>query len=466
MYIKENKNNTNIVNNFKIYNKDLKSFKYYKGKNKKIKNSNFTINLRGKLMGYLKKSNRYEKYVNDFLFPKNTISLIMKKFFKRKFLKKYHYFVIDKYKDFFPLFHKSMILKKIIFFLKKKRKNLKFLKLKLYQISKVNFDYFKTKLKFSLKNFYEFYILKLFSNLNFKFFFFKLLEKINKYLDVKDKYLFLKYEFFGHSYFKRKLFFILKFKLLNFFFSFTKQKELKSVIFQNKINILKKVKYNFSFLKNWLLNFFLNKYNFVNYESQKDFNLKQKISLDLRKIFYLYFSIFDKNLKFFIFSNKKFTNWLYYNINRKKQKIKNLFDIFGYEDDFYYASEDFNKKFLFNLYKSLIFLQLSIKLNNVFVTLSNIKGKVLFKYSTGFYGLRGRKKRDPLTLYNITSNVAKRLKKFEKLNLILKIKKKFKSKYYRQVLNSLKKNKIIPLCYFFIVNREISKRRLKKARRL
>jgi len=50
------------------------------------------------------------------------------------------------------------------------------------------------------------------------------------------------------------------------------------------------------------------------------------------------------------------------------------------------------KKIYLKLYEEFIYLQLDTKLNNVFVTLLSNGGRVLFKYSTGFYGVSGRKK--------------------------------------------------------------------------
>jgi hypothetical protein len=428
-----------------------------------------------------KKEGKYKFYVKNFVNSKVSMQNLIGRFFSKRlfFRKNSLQFVFKKYKKHFKIDRKISINEQKFSFKEYISKRFKKLFIFLKKIKNV----FNINLVFSLKKFFEYYILRLFCNFNFKFYFFQLLQKITKALNVKEKYLFLKYEFFGHSYFKHKIFFILRYKLLYFYFFQAKKPRINfkvkysisnTLVYKNffiKLFFLRKMKYNYSFIKNWLLNFFLNKYQFPGYSyknTSEVFEQKDYISLSLvlKNIFFLYYSIYDRNFKSFIINNKKFTNWLFYNINRKKQKIKNLFEIFGYEDDFFPLSDSFNKSFLSNIYKSLVFMHLSIKLNNVFVTLSNFKGKVFFKYSTGFYGISGRKKRDPLTLYNIINNIFKRLKKFPKLNLVLKIKRRLKNKYFRQVLNSLSKNRIMPLCFFLIVNRNISKRRLRKVRRL
>jgi hypothetical protein len=450
-----------------------------------------TINARGwkKRFGNYKDRKKYRRHfyyirkfsttILYFLFPKTVIGdklralnykkkkkdklflrFIIKKYFRILKISNYfflHYILNFKYKEAFNKYFYRKYIKNIFY------KSKKFL---------------KTRLFFSLKNFYKFYILRLFKNIYFKYFFFILIDKL-KIFKINDRNIFLKYEFFGNCFFKKKLFFILKFKLLNYFLVTKKSNILnKYTKFRVRNFIFFRFKQCISILKSWLLTFFINKYKIIiNIEIKE--NLKF-LKNDLKKLFLLYFYLTDNNIKNFILYSRKFLNWFSFKINRKSKTQSFLnFIAYNYKKMInlplkFYKNIGFNqyikfnnlKLFFLSLYSSIIYIYINIKLNNVFVIISKINGNTLFKYSAGFYGVSGRKKRDPESLHYISIKIAKKISKFTKLSIILKVKRKIKNKFSKKILEIFHKFNIFPICYYYLVNRQVSKIKIKKIRRL
>lgn len=321
----------------------------------------------------------------------------------------------------------------------------------------------RTNFHIDLRSFYHFHILRLFSDYNFKFYFFKIMNNV-EFKNAKIRSDFLRYEFFGSKYLKIKLLFLFKLKFFVYFFrKFLKVSAKRGVAFFLKVREV--FFYLFSYLRHWLLMSFLNKYHNTRSNS---FSKLQCYRKEIQKLFLLRFFFFDKNLDFLFKYSKKLRSWLFYKKKKQREKRK-IFKLFFRALSLFQDKEQFFFGIVKNLnllYFSIIFLNVSVKLNNVFVTVTNIFGKTLFKYSAGFFGNRGKKRRDPLILANVTSVLALKFKKYVRLNLVVKIKRKITNKYLKRVLDGLKKKKVFPLYFFFLVNRAISKRRLRKVRRL
>jgi ribosomal protein S11 len=124
------------------------------------------------------------------------------------------------------------------------------------------------------------------------------------------------------------------------------------------------------------------------------------------------------------------------------------------------------KNIIKSYYSSLLLLYVHVKMNNIFLTITNCRGKTLLKYSGGNFGFRGKKRRDMTSLYSVSRIVALDIKKRANLKLAVVVKNLVTERYLNTVLRGFISNGLYPFMFIYAYNRPITQKRLKKVRRV
>ena len=112
-------------------------------------------------------------------------------------------------------------------------------------------------------------------------------------------------------------------------------------------------------------------------------------------------------------------------------------DLIKYETLFNQKFEILKKKFKIIQQVSNIFIIIFTKRkNNIFITITNLYNKVIFKTSSGFEGFKNSVKSSPFILHYICQNLIRRLLRLKIQSVIFKF--KGVSKNYRKLLRILK----------------------------
>jgi len=388
--------------------------------------------------------------------------------------------------------------------------------------------------KINISKFYKYYINVFFKNPGIKYLFNKILT--NKILLNKNIRLdFLKYEFFGNTYFKSKLFYYLKNSLFLYIYKFfNKNHNLKKIsnmnnYFKYKNLILKKYFYYFSFLKFWVFKFFLNKYTSTIestniFMTPKSKECYQELKNDLKNLFLINLNFMRS--KFFIYhsSCKKFKNILnsffpkkynlFYHLFRRLRGIyKKLFkneslEIKGtlinnkseellklkrnninFNYPFFFNNLNLLKKnILFNetnnsnqknylsdckiinhitvQLKKMLFVNITIALNNVFFTILTTAGRVLYKCSAGCYGFRNKKRRQIFAVTQAARLLGLKIKQLQIPAVFLNLNVSFRNKFVKSLIYGFQASKISFTGIIYNYNRPFTSRKLKKLRRV
>jgi ribosomal protein S11 len=403
-----------------------------------------------------------------------------------------------------------------------------------YIMGGLNYLTLKLFFKINIIKFYKYYINIFFKNPGIKYFFDKIINNeifVNKNLRLN----FLKYEFFGNSYFKSKLFYYLKNSLFLYIYKlFNKNHNFKKIssmnnYFKYKNLILKKYFYYFSFLKFWLFKFFLNKYTsiietndiFTNFKIKKCY---QELKNDLKNLFLINLNFLKS--KFFVYhsSCRKFKNILnsffpkkyniFYHLFRNLRGIyKNFFknefvEIMGTSLNnknlellkFKNKNINFNYPFFFNNLKSLkknslfdpninknnknplsnykiinhitlqlqkmLFINITIALNNVFFTVLTTAGRVLYKCSAGCYGFRNRKRRQIFAVTQAARLLGLKIKQLQLPAVFLNLNVSSGNKFVKSLFYGFQASKINFTGIIYNYNRPFTACKLKKLRRV
>jgi ribosomal protein S11 len=124
------------------------------------------------------------------------------------------------------------------------------------------------------------------------------------------------------------------------------------------------------------------------------------------------------------------------------------------------------KNIIKSYYTSLLLLYVHVKMNNIFLTITNCRGKTLLKYSGGNFGFRGKKRREMTSLYSVSRIVALDIKKRSNLKLAVVVKNLVTERYLNTVLRGFISNGLYPFMFIYAYNRPITQKRLKKVRRV
>lgn len=339
------------------------------------------------------------------------------------------------------------------------------------------------KNKFDLKNFYKLYILKLFSNYNFRLNFLKIIKE-SFALGGLERKIFLKFQFFGHAFFKRRILLLLKKRYTDFILQknclFIKKDKNKNILL-----LATKIANGFLYLKTWFLSFFLNKYNA---QSNQGGVLFFSLTGKLNQLFLLKNIFLDSILIQYIKVSRGVKTWVNYKIRKLKKKYKIVSALAKKERQRqYYLLKESNLKnfskskgnghnllekkhdiqyFLKQIQESFILMYISVKLNNVFITLTNNVGKILLKYSGGHFGFRGKRRRDSESILNVARIVALNIKKQANLNLIVVIKNSITNQYLNVILKAFVSRGLYPAALVYAYNRPITAQRFRKNRRI
>lgn len=339
------------------------------------------------------------------------------------------------------------------------------------------------KNKFDLKNFYKLYTLKLFSNYNFRLSFLSIIKESSVLGDLGRKN-FLKYHFFGHAFFKKRILLLLKKRYSDFILQknrcfINKDRNKNTLMLANKI-------FNGClYLKTWFLSFFLNKYNEQNFCRE---NFSSSLLNKLNRLFLLKNIFLDGILIHYIKVSRGVKTWVNYKIRKLQKKYKIVSALAKKERQrrFYILKEsnakNFSKNkrvnlnqlekkheiqyFLKQIQESFILMYVSVKLNNVFITLTNNGGKILLKYSGGHFGFRGKRRRDSESILNVARIVALNIKQQSNLNLIVVVKNSITNQYLNIILKAFVSRGLYPAALVFAYNRPITLKRLRKNRRI
>ena len=114
------------------------------------------------------------------------------------------------------------------------------------------------------------------------------------------------------------------------------------------------------------------------------------------------------------------------------------------------------------------FLMIKLKLNNIFFTVLDFKGKTIYQCSGGFYNNKGQSRVNQYKVFILVKKICLELKRMRGIrNLILLHKNGRNNKLIKFTLKSLKKYKILRiLSEFVLYNRPTTYMRKKKVRRV
>ena len=390
----------NLLINFKnIYN--LISISFFTNINlKKNKFNNIIFNLLNKSYNllslkyitkkYLKlKNNNYNNYLKIYKFNNfiNNNKINKKSFFKTNL-------TLNKYFQIF--FIKSEFYRKneLPYWFFNKNKNLKKLYIQSNYTSNLNlFLYYNNKSKEFLETAIPLIIQNYRIQQKYNLIFYKKLK--NKKIQKKiNKYFILK-----NNYSEIKLFYLWRWYFL-FLTHINTNINLKNNDYLQK-NIIKKKDTLFFSFNNFILkpenNLYLNLFN-------KNNNLSNlNIFLNIKYLKYFKYLIFKNKKQFKFFLEKKLIS--YYDFTKQNQTTF-LTKQFHWN---LYRNETLKKIFNNKKYKATLnnlnILNIFITFNNIFVTLCNMNGSVIYKACAGTLGIKGSKRSTPVACENVVSHV-------------------------------------------------------------
>ena len=340
---------------------------------------------------YLKlKNNNYNNYLKIYKFNNfiNNNKINKKSFFKTN-LKLNKYFQI--------FFIKSEFYRKneLPYWFFNKNKNLKKLYIQSNYTSNLNlFLYYNNKSKEFLETAIPLIIQNYRIQQKYNLFFYKKLK--NKKIQKKiNKYFILK-----NNYSEIKLFYLWRWYFLFLTHINTNTNLIKNNNYLQKNIIKKNDKLFFSF-NNFIFksenNLYLNLFN------KNNNSLNLNIFLNIKYLKYFKYLIFKNKKQFKFFLEKKLIS--YYDFTKQNQTT-------FFTKQFHwnlYRNETLKKIFNNKKYKATLnnlnILNIFITFNNIFVTLCNMNGSVIYKACAGTLGIKGSKRSTPVACENVVSHV-------------------------------------------------------------
>jgi len=116
--------------------------------------------------------------------------------------------------------------------------------------------------------------------------------------------------------------------------------------------------------------------------------------------------------------------------------------------------------------KNHFFLNITIARNNVFFTLITFTGKTIYKCSGGYFGARGKKRRDFTSVTAAARHVGLQIQQYRDPKLFLNLKVAFNNKFIRSVIYGLSSCKMWVYGIIYNYNRAITRLKIKKLRRI
>ena len=116
--------------------------------------------------------------------------------------------------------------------------------------------------------------------------------------------------------------------------------------------------------------------------------------------------------------------------------------------------------------QKMLFVNITIALNNVFFTILTTAGRVLYKCSAGCYGFRNKKRRQIFAVTQAARLLGLKIKKLEIPAIFLNLNVSFRNKFVKSLIYGFQASKITFTGIIYNYNRPFTSRKLKKLRRV